>query len=842
MSKTKSNSIWSDVSEDDFRTDSQIDDSDIADFNKAGMIVYQANTVYARHIARAEDSLKPIERRALYTFFMLDAMPGHSVKSTKITGSLMVIHNHSDSSAYSSIISMGQYWKYNIPLITGNCNLGVITAPDEYAAQRYTELQLTKYAAECFFEDFDKKAINTNALLIGDVEPELLPSKFPNLLINGTSGIGNGFAAYMPPFNVNDVIDVCKKVIHDPDVPVEDLVIAPDFPTDCDIVDNKSKIFDYCTTGRGSVTVRSKIEIEETNSTWVLIIKSLPYGVPFPTIKNKIIELGRAGVIPLKAIHEESEAYVDKDGTTKKNLYFDIEIPKASDPIKVRNILYKNCDLEKTIGLQATVIVNEYKTTIKTMNIKELILAWLNTRRLYKRSIYNHKINQLISTIEIDKAMIVLLNGKNLEKTVDIVRSSTTENIVKRLMTEFDGVKLDSNHATAIAQKPLRAFTKDSAEKYKAELKNCEKQLKEITGIAYDPEKIDEVILKELEDLRKYAPQTRHSKIIKVSNEKEFSASDHRLIITSKGYIKKLPDVVDSRHQKQPYGAFEPNDRILTIDKVNNVDAIILFNAKGRYSVIPIKDIDNTVYNSYGNTLFDISKLDGKIVSTFIIEGKNYKPSMIKDNIVISLSKQGFMKRTQIDDYVSTKDVFKTIKNGTSCKLRDNDTIVQSIVIPTKLCEELNMGVLIFTKHGDYVYLKDYKEISDQSRNASGIQVLQPKIDDECVGFQLIMPQYQKHAIVVTRKGCMKRIELEYLGESKRRKDSSYIATIKEGDEIFDVIAYDDAYEDTTILLASTRNGDKEIKVNTIPVLGRKAKPSKIPGFDNIDLVTIKQE
>jgi DNA gyrase/topoisomerase IV subunit A len=152
------------------------------------------------------------------------------------------------------------------------------------------------------------------------------------------------------------------------------------------------------------------------------------------------------------------------------------------------------------------------------------------------------------------------------------------------------------------------------------------------------------------------------------------------------------------------------------------------------------------------------------------------------------------------------------------------------------------MGVLIFTKHGDYVYLKDYKEISDLSRNASGIQVLQPKIDDECVGFQLIMPQYQKHAIVVTRKGCMKRIELEYLGESKRRKDSSYIATIKEGDEIFDVIAYDDTYEDTAILLASTRSGDKEIKVNTIPVLGRKAKPNKIPGFDNIDLVTIKQE
>jgi len=840
MSKSVSNSIWKDVTADDFRADNLVDDSDIAEFNKNGMIIYQANVNYARQIARAEDSLKPIERRALYVFFNLGAYGNTNIKATKILGSLMAIHNHSDASAYSSIIDMAQYWKNNVPMVTGNCNLGVITSPDEYAAQRYADLRLTKYAYECFFEDYDKKIINTNSLLIGEKEPDLLPSKFPNLLVNGNAGIGNGFASSMPPFNINDIIAVCKKVIMDPDVDVNELVIAPDFPTECDIIDNKSEIKEYCTTGKGKVTVRSKIDIEETKNSYLLVIKSIPYTVPFPTIKNKIIELGKAGVIQLKAIHEESDAYIDKDGSTKKELYFDVEIPKAADPIKVMNILYKNCNLEKTISLQATVVVNDYKTTIETMNIKQLILSWLNNRRMYKRSSFNHKINQLMSIISIDRAMVVLLTGKNLDKTVNIIRNSTTENIVKRLMTEYGSeVKFDSYQANLIAQKPLSAFTKDSLVRYKEEIKRLEKQLDEITKIAYDPEKIDEIILNELDDLKKYAPATRRSKIIKVDNEREFMTTNHRLIVTSKGYIKKLPEIVDSAHQKQPYGSFVPNDRILFIDIVNNVDAIMMFNDRGKYSIVPIRNIENTLYNQYGESIYNLSKLDGKIVATYNISGERYKPKKFKNDFVLSLSQQGFMKRTPLTEFVSA-DIIKPVRNSTAAKLRENDKMQEYIVIPKSTCDNLELGVLVYTKYGEYVFMSSYESILELGKNASGLQVLSPKVGDSCVGFQLVSAKFQKYAIVITKKGCMKRIELEYLGESKKRKDSSYIATIREDDEIVAVIAYttEEGVEDTT-LRVSTKNGDKDINIEDIPILGRKAKPVKMPGIENVDVALI---
>lgn len=846
MSKAKSSIVWNDVSAEDFRADASVDDCDISDFNKAGMVVYQANVNYSRQIARAEDSLKPVERRILYTMYTLNASPGNALKSNMITGKMMYIHSHSDTSAHSSMIDLAQYWKNNIPLVTGACNLGVITAPDEFAASRYADLCLTKYAYECFFEDYDRKALNISENLTGHEEPELLPSKFPNILVNGNSGIGNGFMSSIPPFNVNDVIAVCKKVIKNPDINVKNLVIVPDFPSECDIIENKSEIEKFCTTGVGKVVVRAKTEIRETSNTWVIVIKSIPYGVPFPTIRNKIVELGKAGLIPLKAMHEESEAYVDKDGLTRKDLNFDIEIPKAADPIKTLNTLYKSCSLEKTITLQATVVVNDYKLTIKTMNIKELITTWLNTRRLYKRSLFNHKINSLISEIGIYKAMIVLLDGKNLEKTVSIIRGSTSENIVERLMSEYgSAVKLDSFQASTIAKKPLNSFTKDAAEKYKKDLKEATKKLDEITAIAYDPEKIDEIILKELDDLKKYAPAERRSNLITVDGEQEVAATDHRLVITSKGHLKKLPAVVDARHQKQPYGAFEPNDRILFIDKVNNMDAILLFNAKGRFSLIPIKDIDNTMYNQFGDTLFDISRLDGKIISTYNIDGNKYNPmSFTADHSgwIFALTKQGFMKRTPISDYITGDKTFKAIKNGVGIRLRDGDSVAQCLQIFDEVLNELHAGILMYTKQGEYTYLKNWSDITDMGRNTMGLQYMALKANDECVGFEIVSNKFMKYAIVITKKGCMKRIELEYLGASKR-KESSYIATIREGDEIHSIIPYDkDTNEDEAVLVLSTRNGDKEIPISNIPILGRKAKPAKIAGIDNVDVVTIRYE
>lgn len=832
--------IWDDIGEDDFRSEESVDDREIGDFNKDSMVVFQANINYARQLARAEDSLKPVERRALYTFYLLGATPGHNVKSTKIIGSLMSIHNHSNTAAYASIINMAQYWKKNIPLVTGDCNLGVITAPDEYAADRYTELHLTKYANECFFEDFDMKAITTNGFLVGAEEPDTLPSKFPNILVNGNSGIGNGFASYMPPFNVYDIVDVCQKLIKNPNIPVEELVIAPDFPTGCDIVTNESEIEQYCTTGKGNVTVRGKIDIEDHGNTWVLAIKSLPYGTPFPSIKNKIMALGKSGVVAIKAVHEESQAYISSDGSTRKHLYFDVEIPKSLDPVKVMHILYKNCDLEKVLAMQSTVVVDDGKTTIKTMNMKELIMYWLNTRRIYKRSLFNHKINKTMSDIETNKAMIFLLEGTNLEKTISIIRGSTADTIVENLMSAYSkSGRLNSYQAKIIAAKPLSAFTSDAAKRYKAELIKLEEQLENLTSTAYSPKKIDDIIISELNELKKYGSPERKSQLITVENEKCFADTDHRILFTKNGHIKKLPLEVDSYHVKSPFGAFEQGDAVSMVATVNNTDGIILFNDRGRYTIIPVKDIENSVYNEYGDTVFNTTKLDGKIIAMYIIAGKEFasKKKSInvgKDAYVIALSKDGFMKKTLLSEYIykDKKHLITSIKNAVATHTKSGDFICDTTVIPSKCMQDCE--ILVYSKRGDYVLLSNFDEIVELGKNASGTAVLVPASDDECAGFSLIYPSEESFAVIVTKNGYMKKIELEFLGKSKKRKDSSYISTINGDDEIV-AIRGCGPKDSVTI---TTRNGEKTIAVKDIPTLARKSMPIKVISVSSNDEIS----
>ncbi len=846
--KQVSGYIWKDISEDDFRAADLVEDCEVGDYNKNGMVIYQANINYARQLARAEDSLKPVERRALYTCFILGATPGHNVKTPKILGTLTTIHNHSDAPAYQSIINMGQYWKKSVPMICGNCNLGTIIDPDSYGASRYTELQLTKYAYECFFEDFDIKAITMNGLLVGVEEPDYLPSKFPNILVNGSSGIGNGFSAYIPPFNIDEIIDVCTKVIKNPNIDDSELVIAPDLPTDCDIVQNESEIERFCKTGCGKLTMRATIDIVDNGSSWLLVIKSIPYGVSYTAIKSKILALGKAGVINLMAIHDESDTYVTSTGETRKDLYLDVEIPKAMDPKSVRHILFKNCELEKVAPMQMTVVTADSgKMTIHTMNMKQIIQCWVDSRRMYKRSLYNHKINKLISDIEIDKAMIYLLDGKNLEKTVAIVRSSTTDTVVANLMNAYGGSgKLNSHQAKIVASKPLSAFTRDAAERYRNEIVKFQDQLDNIESIAYSPKAIDEIILRELNDLKKYGTGKRRSKLITVEGESIISDTDHRLVITRGGHIKKLPAEVDRYHTKSPFGAFESGDGVAIVSVVNNLDGVIMFNEFGKYSVIPVKNIPNTVYSDYGDSVYNVAKLEGRVVRTSVIAGKDFnsrkkKSVTVNDADVIFLSKDGFVKRTSYSEYVTKGAKGVTcVRNSIAAKIRPDDRIIEVAVLPDTISKENEIEILVYTKYGEYVLLP-FDTIVSLGKGTSGLNMLAPAGNDACAGFTFIASGASKYAVIITKRGYMKKVELEYLAKSKKRKDNSYIATIENDDEIISILGCND--NDTVCI--NTKGGKKYFACDAIPTKPRKSAPVKlmsVPVNDEITDVCLSDE
>lgn len=833
--KNKNPRMWDGITEDDFINGSDVVDKDIGQFNEASMQIYGVNNIYARQLSKLIDSLKPVERRILYAMFKIGALPGKNTKCAEIVAAAMKLHNHGDQSIYATIVNMIQAWKKAVPYIDGPSNFGSINNPDGYAAYRYSEAHLSKYAVECFFKDFDLSAIGTMSFLTGVEEPKFLPCKFPNILVNGTSGVGYGHSAMIPPYNITDIIELCKRYMNDENA--EDMIVYPDLPTGCAIVDEPAEIRDICVKGRGSLRMRASIDVVETPSEWRLVITKIPFGTNYTNIKKTILNLGKTGVIKMKHLSDESEPFIDDEGRSYVEIRLVVRLDKSLDPIQVKSILYKATDLEKTLPIIFKTYDDDLK--VKSYNLKGLVLAWINERRLYKRSLYNHRINKLRSDIDIRDILIELTEKNNLEKTIGIIKSNTTDKLVKAFMTDYG---MSSHQAKIIADMKLSAFTKDAHDRYVKDRDSMLKELGEITDIAYNIHKIDKIIMKELEDLRKYGPAERRSPIITVDGETTISNSDHIVVLTEQGYIKKLPSIPDKFHQKFPLGSFAQGDVPVKVYNVNNLDSILLMDEFGRYTVTPVHQIPNTIYSSYGEKVYDVLKLEGKVVFGFPIPNAvtANKPMKTKKKktpdidylsmTLISLSADGMVKRTPISDYIyDANGSISKAKGSKGAKLKDGDKIVATTV-GVESDFESGIGTLVYTQKGEYVLISS-QEIPASSKDTMGLSFVKTTPGDKCAGISLVYLNsgMDDYIVVLTEKGYCKRVESKYLRESRRRNDSSYLINVDEKDRVI----FAEGCRDGEKLYITTKSGETAYDINTIPILTRKAKGSKIVPVPN---------
>lgn len=839
MAKNKQESygFWDDITEEDFLNDAHVVDEDIGAHNIKGMTIFSINDNLARHLVRVADSLKPVERRILYGMYRIGALPGKNTKSIKIVASTAELHPHGDAPIYGSMVGLAQYWKRSVPLIHGKGNFGSIDDPDGYAHQRYTEAMMSEYAYECFFEDFNIKAVTTLTNLLGIDEPNYLPSKFPNIMVNGTSGIGNGFSASIPPYNCNDIVDTVKMLIDDPEAPID---IVPDFPTGCDIVDNE-ELHEINTSGSGKITMRATIDIIEKPSTWELEITSIPFTVSYDKVKLKILELDKAGIIKINDL-ADGTICIKKDGQLTMKMSLKVIIDKSLDPKYVRHLLYKKTDLEKTIAVKFTVVGG--KREIIPADLRKTILAWLEERRIYKRSLYNHTMSKYIAQIDIKNILIELLSKDNIVKTINIIRNNTLANCEKALIEEYG---MNSHQASEIAGMRLNAFTADARERYIAERDELQKKLDEIRSIATSSKKIDKIIKNELEDLRKYATP-RKSRLIKVSGNDIISETEHFIVFMNDGTVKKLPNPPSKSHSRAPFGAFATGVCPVSIHAANNMDSIFIMDTAGCYTFMPIHEIPNSLYNVPGNTIWSVAKLTVapgfapafaktfKTPTTKKAEKEIVKKLYDADIQFVTISANGLMKKTPLVAYIAPDGKKLNYAKGVrGAKIKENDKLVAgAIVDPAR-----DDNYIICTAKGEYI-TTTAQLIPDMGKNALGVQMIRPEGDDQCVAISPIFSD-DTHVVIVTAKGCAKRVELEYLKPSAKRRDNSYIASIPDDD----AIVFITGCRETDVLKVSTKGGDKEYLISDIPVLGRKAKPIKIipvPLGDNIITIDIRGE
>lgn len=815
--------LWDGITEADFLNEDFISSADIVEYNKPAMTLFMQNINLFRQLPLEKDGLKPIERRILIMMYKSKSYLNswkdrrNFRKSTKIVGDVIGIHGHSDSSIYGTLVNNGQYWKNAVPWIEPYGNFANISSSDEYGHMRYTEALVSYYGYSCFFKDLDEDCLEKIVSTTGgdkaeDDEPLALPSRYPNILVNGGFGMASGNLFCIPPFNIKDIIENTKKVLKHPEL--TSIYMVPDLPTGCDIVDTDGSIRSFCETGKGSIITRATIDIEELKGgDWALKIRNVPWLVDFKSITETLLDLSRKNILQIKDIKDKSDQVVDKHGKVQTILNYWIIIDKAHDPYQFRNRLYKLTQLEKPLSIDFNIVTNELQ--VDRPSLKGLIQMWIDSRREYKRRLYNKQLGKLNADIALYRILVQLTEGENVNKTMKVIRSHSQDEAIEALMK---AQKMNSYQAKRVLSMGLGIFDKNANERFKQILKEKEAKLEEVMGIVHSSKKIDEEISDELDELMEwYTP--RKCSLITEENQQIIADTDHTIIITAQNMIKKHAYKQALNGKPLGLGAFKNGDFPKHIlPKVNNLDTVTFFDMYGRFTALPVHAIESTTSTMPGMPIYNTTKLNGPIISCmtgFNQESIKYIEEKAQTKLsIVSLSAEGFIKKTPVEEFVNQRNML----NSVYTKVKPNDYLVYTDILMD------SSSILIYTEQGDYVFMSA-ANVPSQSKQGTGLSCISLNDDNQCVGLTAV-GNTDTHLVVVTEKGLVKRCEIAYLGTAGKRKASSYICTPEDGDKVVWIGSMEEGLDKT--LCVYTRAEYIEIPLEDIPVQARKAKGKKL--------------
>ena len=512
----------------------RIEQNNIVDEVQSSFLEYSMSVIVARALPDLRDGLKPVHRRILYSMYNSGYTPDKQYrKCARIVGDVMgKYHPHGDSSIYEAMVRMAQDFSYRYMLVDGHGNFGNMDG-DGAAAMRYTESKLAKISLE-LIRDIGKDTVNfVPNFDETEKEPEVLPSRFPNILVNGTMGIAVGMATNIPPHNLGEVIDGCVAYIDNKDITVSEMmeyIKGPDFPTGATILGN-SGIKKAYETGRGSITIRAKAEIEESNTKSKIIITEIPYGVNTSDLKQKIAELVRDKVIEgIADYHEETNL--------ENGLKIVVTLKKEANANVVLNNLYKHTSLQSTFGI---IFLMLDQGQPKTLNLKEIISKYID----YQKEIIIRR-----TKFELDKAekRVHILEGlkialDNIDAVIKIIKESESDEVAKTKLKER--FNLDEVQSDAILEMKLRRLTGLERNKIESELEDLLKAIANYKAILASEEKVLEIIKNELLEIKQRFADERRTKIDMtaidyIEDESLIPVEDVVITITNKGYIKRM--------------------------------------------------------------------------------------------------------------------------------------------------------------------------------------------------------------------------------------------------------------------------------------------------------------
>lgn len=712
---------------------------------------YAMSVIVSRALPDVRDGLKPVHRRILYAMKDLGLSSGSSFrKSAYVVGEVLgKYHPHGDSPVYEAMVRMAQDFSLRYPLVRGQGNFGSIDG-DNAAAMRYTEAKMEKITDE-MMSDIDKETIPWRENYDGRYkEPQVLPTKIPQLILNGTTGIAVGMATSIPPHNLGEIVDALQHLTENPDATVEDLlqfVKGPDFPTGGMIYDQEAIKTAYLT-GRGGVVMRAKAEIEERKGgRFVIVVTEIPYQVNKATLVTKIADLVRD-----KKITGISDL---RDESNREGLRITIELKKDSYPKKILNQLYKLTPMQQSFNFNMIALADGIQP--KLLDLKQILAYFFEHRKVVVT-------NRIKYDLRIAKERAHILEGLKTaldhidEIITTIKKSATKEDAHAALMKKF---KLSDLQSKAILEMKLQTLAGLERKKIDDELKEKLKLIKELETILKDPKKIVNIIREELNEVKKqYGDERRteiHPEAIGKFSSKDTIPNEPTILLLSKGnYIKRLaPSTFKSQHRggKGIIGATtKEEDEISIIRRAMTHDNILFFTNLGRVFRLPAYEIPVASRTAKGQAIVNLLQLQDNEYVTAILT----KDEELSAEFLIMETTKGTIKKTAIADFKNVR------KSGLiAIKLRDGDYLKWS-----KLC---NKGdeIMIVAKNGKSIRF-DADEVNPTGRASMGVRGIRLKEDDVVVQMDVVKNPEKAELLVIMENGLGKCTKIKNFRKQAR--------------------------------------------------------------------------
>ena len=714
---------------------------------ESSFIRYSMSVIMARALPDLRDGLKPVHRRILYSMYESGYTPDKPHrKSARIVGDVMgKYHPHGDSSIYDAMVRMAQPFSFRHMLVDGHGNFGNLDG-DGAAAMRYTEARLSKLSLE-MVRDINKETVDfTPNFDETEKEPEILPSRFPNILVNGTMGIAVGMATNIPPHNLGEVIDGCVAYIDNPDIDTDGLmqyIKGPDFPTGATILGN-SGIKKAYETGRGTITIRGKVEIEEVNGKSRIIVTELPYQVNKAEFQSRIGELVRDKILDgISDLHEESNL----ENPVRVVIY----LKRDANANVVLNNLYKHTQLQTTYGINFLML--DQKSPV-ILPLKDIIAKYID----YQREIIIRRTRFELKKAE---ARVHILEGikialDHLDEVIKTIReSSTDEEAKEKLINKFG---LDEIQAEAILEMRLRRLTGLEREKIEAELNDLLKKIEELKAILASDEKVLAIIRSELLEIKdKYADERRTNidmtAIEYIEDESLIPEENIMIALTNKGYIKRTTTDTFKSQNRGGVGVkgMTTNDEDFVEHLINlsTHDYVLFFTNKGKVYRLKGYEVPEFSRQSKGIPVINLLQIDKD-------ESINSLITISRDNTykyLLFATKKGIVKKTAIEEF----DNIRT--NGKICiTLRDTDELI-SVRKTTG-----NDMILIGSSSGRMVKFNE-NSLRPMGRTASGVKGINLE-DNVCIGAEIASDDDK--ILIVTEKGYGKQTYVREFRETSR--------------------------------------------------------------------------